>query len=332
MNEFDIIAKYFAPLTMGHGALDNDAAVLEIPPGQELIVTTDTLNEGTHFLKSASAADIAHKALRVSLSDLAAMGAHPLSYQLSLALPDRPSAQWLTDFTDALMRVQEAFNIFCSGGDTTGIKGPLSISITAMGCVPTGGALTRSDAQEGDAIIMTGPVGDAYIGLHLLSFLSPDLTFFPAAAVNDFGEGAESYFIERYYKPQPRLDLIDLMRTYAHAAIDISDGLLADLSHICQASNLKAEIHMHDTLFSPQAQKMITGGLVPAQELLSGGDDYQLLCAVAPENAEAFLAAAPGAVQIGHFTGALTEGEPPVTLLDKDDQSLPIKHTGWSHF
>ncbi|MGB4058336.1 MAG: AIR synthase related protein, partial [Alphaproteobacteria bacterium] len=133
MNEFETIARYFKPLTEGRDALLDDAAVLSVPPGFELVVTSDTLNAGTHFMADAAAGDIARKALRVNLSDLAAMGARPFAYQLNIAFPARPSEGWLAEFTSALMDDQKTFGIFCSGGDTTTILGAFSISITAMG-------------------------------------------------------------------------------------------------------------------------------------------------------------------------------------------------------
>ena len=330
MNEFDIIATYFAPLAPG--GLRDDAAVLDIPAGQQLVVTSDTLNEGTHFLSAAKPEDIAQKALRVNLSDLAAMGAKPLAYQLNLAFTKKPTRTWLEKFTGALAADQQEFGITCSGGDTTSTKGPLSISITAMGLVPEGKAISRGGAKEGDVILLSGPIGDAYIGLHMLSYLAPHPALPPQGQKADFGQGAEKYFIDRYYRPQPRLDLLTPLREHARAAIDISDGLLADLGHICKASNLSADIHATHDLFSPAVKGMIKGGLITAEELLSGGDDYQLLIAVAPENVDAFLAQAKGCVRIGVFTKVVGQGESQVHLLGEDGQPIETKHTGWSHF
>lgn len=310
--EFDIIAEFFLPLTQGRGeagALQDDAAILNIPENHELIVSTDTLNAGTHFLEDAQARDIAHKALRTNLSDLAAMGAKPYCYQLSIAFPEKPERKWLEGFTRALLEDQKEFDIFCSGGDTTSIKGALSISITVMGVVPKACAVKRSGAKAGDKLLLTGPVGDAYIGLKALR----------GALDNCFNAGV----VKAYLKPVPRLDLADAIQAHAHAAIDISDGLIADLLHICAASGVGACVEMGDALFSKSGHKLIEEGRVNAEELLTGGDDYQLLLAV-PEDA------------VGQFSGAQIIGEfiegAGVTVKDEAGEILDIKHTGWSHF
>ncbi|MCK5284616.1 MAG: thiamine-phosphate kinase [Alphaproteobacteria bacterium] len=327
MNEFEIIKKYFAPLS--HDGLKNDAAILDIPNGQKLIVTSDTLNAGIHFIENADASQIAHKALRTNISDLAAMGAQPFAYQLCLAFPEKPTKKWLEFFTKALQEDQNEFGIFCSGGDTTRIKGSLSISITALGLVPKGQAISRNGAKNNDAIILTGSVGDAYIGLQILSFLSlPYLKQQSQRKKINLDKETEKYFIEQYYKPQPRIDLIKPIRKYAHAAIDISDGLIADLSHICIESNLSAQINLTPSMFSTQAQKVIKNNMLTAEELLVSGDDYQLLLAIPENNVKDFLIQAPKCIQIGQFK----KGKPIVTLMDKNNRSINIKHTGWSHF
>ena len=333
MNEFDVIARYFAPLC--ENELDDDAAVLSVPEGCELVVTTDTLNAGTHFLEGATPADIAHKALRVNLSDLVAMGAEPFRYQLAIAFPTPPDEAWLAEFTKALAEDQDTFGISCSGGDTTSIFGPLSISITAMGLVPAGKAVKRSGARAGDVIALSGPVGDALIGLKTLQDhndrhceeADADEAIqqsglprsFQSLAMTELGE----HFISHYYHPQPRLDLISLMREYAHAAVDISDGLLADLGHIAEASGLAAVVELEKIAFSEPAQRLLDQGSVTAEELLSGGDDYELLLAMSEEDAARF----PNVQIIGRFE----EGSG-VQLLDQQGKNVALKHTGWSHF
>ena len=310
--EFDIIEEYFSRL-IGDGeqalALKDDAAVLSIPSGQELVVSTDTLHAGTHFLDSAHAGDIAHKAIRQNLSDLAAMGAEPHAYQLSIALPEKPEHEWLEAFIGALIEVQQEFGFFCSGGDTTSINGPLSLSMTIMGTAPEGISVRRSGARPGDALLVTGPVGDAYLGLQIL--------------LGKLESEHESHFMDAYYRPDPRLDLIENIRTYAHAAIDISDGLIGDLSHIGTASGVGAQLNFDDIQFSEAAVSMLNQGLVTPEQLLTGGDDYQLLLAV-PQDAVEYFA---GAQIIGEFH----EGEG-VTIKNKADEILDLKHTGWSHF
>ncbi|MCB1533078.1 MAG: thiamine-monophosphate kinase [Alphaproteobacteria bacterium] len=338
--EFEIIEKYFARLTETRAealGLKDDAAILDIPPGHQLVVSTDTANAGTHFLVEASPADIAHKVLRQNLSDLAAMGAQPYCYQLAMVFPEKffssssraqsrdlknkdssaplrfsrndDGDKWLKNFTDALLADQQEFGIFCSGGDTTSINGALSITITAMGIVPAGGAVKRAGAKPGDVILLTGPVGDAYIGLKALR--------------GELDNCFNANVVRAYLKPTPRLDLSAPIQAYAHAAIDISDGLIADLGHICAASGCGAQVQMSAGLFSKSGYKLIEEGRVSAQELLSGGDDYELLLACTPQDAAHF----PGAIVIGEFT----QGQG-VSIMDESGETLPIKHTGWSHF
>ncbi len=302
MNEFDIIAKYFQLLSEEKVSFDNDAAVLEIPEGHELVVTSDTLNAGTHFFADALPGDIACKALRVNVSDLAAMGAKPFCYQLNLALPSKPSEEWFKEFTSALINDQKAFGIFCSGGDTTSIDGPLSISITAMGLVEKGKAWKRSGAKVGDDIVLSGPVGDAWIGLEVLR----------GRLKTDHDE----FFVEKYYKPE-----VEFLSDPVHAAIDVSDGLIADLTHICKSSGIGAHIKVEDIQFSDQARVLIESQAVSVEQLLTGGDDYRLLMAVPQGHTIA------GAQIIGRFTK-----ESGVNVYDKNGGKLQFQHTGWSHF
>ncbi|MCE7886812.1 MAG: thiamine-phosphate kinase [Alphaproteobacteria bacterium PRO2] len=313
MNEFDVIEKYFRPLTQGRDALQDDAAALDVPAGQELIVTSDTSNAGTHFMADAAPGDIAHKVLRVNLSDLAAMGAKPHAYQLNIAFPNKPQEAWLAEFTAALFADQKQFGIFCSGGDTTTINGPLSISITAMGFAPKGKALRRSGAKPGDHIILTGPVGDALMGLRILQ--------------GKIKTDDDNYFINAYYRPTPRTAHIETLRTHASAAIDISDGLVADVGHVCKASGCGAEIKIVPGIFSVPARKV----KINAEELLTGGDDYELLLAVRPEESAALLAQLGkeglSPVKIGAFTES-----PAITVLDEKSVPLSLEKSGWRHF
>jgi len=285
---------------MGKVELNNDAAILDIPETHNLIISTDTLNAGTHFIPNASPANIAHKALRTNISDIYAMGAKPYAYQLSLAFPERPTDQWFTEFTTALLKGQTQYSLFCSGGDTTSINGPLSISITIMGLAEKGTSYTRSGAQNGDNILLSGPVGDAYIGLQILQ---------KKLTTKD-----DDYFINQYYKPE----ITPITSTHINAAIDISDGLIADLGHIATASNIQAKIQLKNIPLSPQAQKLN----LPIESLLTGGDDYKLLLAASPNHT------IEGTTIIGQFK----TGTPTVQLHDKTGQIIPTKQTGWSHF
>lgn len=313
MNEFALIARYFAPLTQGQDAaagLQDDGAVFAVPEGCELVVTSDTLNAGTHFLADAAADDIARKALRVNISDLAAMAAEPYAYQLNIAFPEKPAEDWLAAFTAALKADQEEYGLFCSGGDTTGIQGPLSISITAFGLVPAGQAAFRGGAQAGDAIVLSGPVGDAWIGLQV--------------ARGKIDTADNDYFLQEYRCPVPRHDLVDVVRNYAHAAIDISDGLAADLAHICAASGTAAEVEVGEGLFSAEAVAVLHAEKASFVDLLTGGDDYELLLAVP----EAHLAHFPDGLVIGRFR----DGEPGVAFNNSLGGMLEIADQGWTHF
>lgn len=313
MNEFEAIQKYFRPLTDGHDALQDDAAILHIPPGHELIVTSDTLNAGTHFVENASPENIAHKSLRVNLSDLAAMGAKPLAYQLNIAFPQPPEPEWLAAFTAALLKDQKQFSIYCSGGDTTSIHGPLSISITAMGLVPAGKALRRNDAKPGEHIILTGPVGDALVGLSVLQ--------------KKIKTADDDYFINAAFRPIPRIAHIETMREFCTAAMDISDGLLADLGHICVASNCGADIMIQPGIFSKEASKTN----VSAEALLTGGDDYELLLSVPSAKSASLLAALKREGLFPIKIGEFRKGEG-VTLRDEAGALVSPEKHGWTHF
>lgn len=310
--EFNIIETYFSRL-VGQGeqalGLKDDAAVFSVPNGMQLVVSTDTLNAGVHFIDDARPEDIAHKALRVNLSDMAAMGAEPYCYQLAMAFPEKPEKKWLEDFTSALLEDQEQFGIFCSGGDTTSIKGALSISVTIIGLVPAGAAIKRSGAKAGDKIMLTGPVGDAYIGLKALR--------------GELDNCFNANVVKAYTKPTPRLDAVDAIRAHAHAAIDISDGLIADLGHICMASGLGAHVQISDDIFSKSGLKLIETGALTLEQLLTGGDDYQLLLAVPQEAVMHF----PDAHVIGTF-----HKDSGVVVETVGGEVLDFIHTGWSHF
>ncbi|MBP7721576.1 MAG: thiamine-phosphate kinase [Alphaproteobacteria bacterium] len=314
MDEFGIIKKYFRPLTMGRDELLDDTAVL--PPrraGEDLVITSDSVVEGVHFLSNASPADIAHKVLRRNLSDLAASGAEPLCYQLNLVFPEKPKHTWLAAFRGALLKDQKKFGLYCSGGDTSGASGRLFVSITAIGVVPARKVLRRSSAKPGDHVILTGPVGDAFIGLQMLQ-----------KKIKPVYEG---YFINAYYKPMPRTENVATIRKYASAAIDISDGLVADLGHICEASKCGAEISLVPGIFSDKAKRV---GLKPSK-LLTGGDDYELALAVRPRHSAPLLKAlkAQGLkpVKIGEFTKRAG-----VRVLDQTGRKIDLKNTGWRHF
>ncbi len=309
------------PLTMGQigtAGLKDDAAVIVVPDGHELVVTSDTLNEGVHFLSDSAPEDIARKALRVNLSDVAAMGAAPLCYQLNLAFPTKPSEDWLARFSGALLSDNALYGVYCSAGDTTSIQGAgLSISITAMGAVPVGQAVRRSGAQDGDVLVVTGAVGDAALGLQMIR----------AGAEDDYA-GA----VARYYVPQPRCPVVDIVRKYANAASDISDGLLADAMHIARASGLGVEIDPSKLIFSKDVQHALDDGVFDCADILSGGDDYELILAVSSDCVDGLISELRNCnlnpMVIGEFKGDILG----FYILDTVTKRIDVKSLGWKHF
>ena len=267
--EFELIAKYFAPLTRGFpgaGNLKNDIAVLAPPAGYELIVKTDAIVAGVHFLPDDPADLVARKALRVNLSDIAAGGGAPYAYQMALALPRDWTEGWVANFCAGLAADQRDFNLHLCGGDTVATPGPLTIAITAFGLVPNGTAMSRDGAKAGDDVWVTGTIGDAVLGLRALRGDLPSLE-----------KDERPYLVERYRLPRPRLALAPILRDVARASIDVSDGLVADLGHICTASGVGAAIEATAIPLSPAGRRLVGAdpALLPA--LMTAGDDYEIL-------------------------------------------------------
>jgi len=310
MDEFRLIDQYFKPLAAGFkGSLNlaDDAAVITPPPGCDLVITKDAITAGVHFIGSEDASLIARKLLRVNLSDLAAMGAAPLAYFLAIMLPKDTKPEWVEKFAEGLAADQREFGIHLAGGDTISTQGPLSFSLTAMGTVPAGKALTRSAAKAGDTIYVSGTLGDSALGLQALR----------KGPRNDFLE-------QRYLLPQPRMALGQKLYGIAHAVMDISDGLLQDLGHICKASGVGAKVERHRLPLSAAASALIQKDDRLWDCITSGGDDYELLF-TAPEENRAV------AESLGTAIGTITEGSG-ITLLDASGCELPVTHSGFRHF
>ncbi|MEQ1788983.1 MAG: thiamine-phosphate kinase [Rickettsiales bacterium] len=308
MNEFSLISKYFKPLAenfSGSLELSDDAAILTQPAGCELVITKDALSEGVHFLGNENPALIAGKALRVNISDLAAMGATPICYFLALILPRDTSEEWLEKFALGLKQTQKEFNISLAGGDTTATNATLSISITAIGSIPNGTALRRNGAKIGDDIYVSGTLGDSALGLELLQ----------KGEKNDF-------LINRYLTPQPRIKLGIALRGVANSAMDISDGLVQDLEHICTASNVGA------TIYSDKIPLSVKGEL---QAALTGGDDYELLFTASPDKKTTIEQLAESLSLPLTYIGKITSGNA-VQVLDKTGRTIELKKKGFSHF
>ena len=326
MHEFDLIgvirdrcAVAREDVRLGIG---DDAALLAVPAGHILAVSTDTLVAGVHFSQSTKAFDVGWKSLAVNLSDLAAMGATPAWATLALTLPGA-DAQWVGQFADGFAALAGEFKLALVGGDTT--QGPLSITVTVHGFVPDGAALLRSGARVGDGVYVTGTLGDAAAGLRCLD---------PAegAAAGSRPAPSTSYatLIERLDRPTPRVAQGLALRGRASACIDISDGLVADLGHICAASGVGAEIDVE----SLPASSALLGACDAATRhvlQLAGGDDYEL-CFTAGD-AEALLLPGDlarsgcGATRIGRIVAGYG-----VSIRDADGNPVVVTRPGWRHF
>lgn len=276
MDEFARIANFFAPLSLkepGAFSLTDDAALITPPPQASLVITQDTLVAGIHFIGNEPAHLIAQKALRVNLSDLAAKGAKPHAYFLSLSLPDIYDNAWIKDFVHGLKEDQERFAITLMGGDSTRTPNTLTITITAVGFVPEGRMLRRNSAKTGDIICVSGTLGDAYLGLQLLQNLIPPLQ----------NPAHQQHLISRYQLPDPRLALRNTLMDHATSCIDLSDGLLQDLSHICKQSALGAALQLELIPCSEAAQALLPPSIDNLLSLATGGDDYELLFTLPPD-------------------------------------------------
>ena len=310
--EFGLIARHFRPLA-GPGALDllDDAAVLQPPPGRELVFTADAMVAGVHFLPDDPADTVGAKLLRVNLSDLAAMGAAPLAYLMTVSAPRDTGDAWLGAFAAGLARDQARFGITLLGGDTTATPGPMTLSLTAIGHVAPGAALRRRGAAAGDEVWVTGTIGDGALGLLALRGQVPD---------------PDGWLAGRYRLPQPRLGMA--LHGVISACMDVSDGLVQDLGHLCRAAGLGAVI---EAALVPRSAAARAAGNAWLKTCLTGGDDYELLMAVPPQRAEALMAAAAaqgcGATRIGRF-----EAGDQVQVLDGAGAAISLDRPGWSHF
>lgn len=271
-SEDSLIARFFAPIA-GEGALGlkDDAACLTPNPGHDLVLTTDALVERVHFLPDDAPGAIARKALGVNVSDLAAKGADPAGFLLSLALPDGWTEGWLADFAAGLGKASRDFACPLLGGDTVKARGPLTLSITAIGQVPTGHMVQRTTAQVGDLICVTGTIGDGALGLKL--------RFTPAWS-EGLSPDEKAHLADRYLHPQPRHRLAAALRNHASAAMDVSDGLAGDLAKMMKASGVSAVIEADQVPLSAAAARAIQESPELLDLALTGGDDYEILCTV----------------------------------------------------
>ena len=298
--------------------IGDDAAVLAVPAGQELAVAIDTLVEGVHFPRGTSAVDIGWKALAVNLSDLAAMGATPAWALLALTLPE-PDQAFVEGLAEGFAQLAKPHRLALVGGDTT--RGPLSISVAVHGFVAPGKALMRSCAKVGDAVLVTGTLGDAAAGLHALAH---------PFAVEEQRSDARDLLVARLNRPTPQLAAGSALRDLAHACIDISDGLIADLGHICTASGVGAEIDASLLPLSPSLMAIYDDASAQ-QFALTGGDDYEL-CFTVPMNRLADVQSDLSRLGCGVTRiGRIVEGQG-VSVRGVDGQWLETEQAGWNHF
>ncbi len=322
--EFGLIARYFAPLAAkdpNSFGLTDDAAIIAPRSGYELVVTADMMVAGRHFFADDPADAVARKLLRVNLSDLAAKGALPHGYILTIALPQPVSEDWVAAFARGLADDQRRFDITLIGGDTVSTEGPLCVSLTATGWVPCGQMLRRNGARAGDLVFVSGTLGDGALGLKLRQ----------GENVSGLSEAQAAHLRERYLLPRPRATLGPRLVGHASAAIDISDGLVADLGHICQQSRCGAAINRDALPLSDAVQAMRRSGMAAWSDIIAGGDDYELAFTLPPDaEGEVIQIAEEVGVTISRI-GIISEGES-LVLLDEEGAELPLSHTGYQHF
>ncbi|WP_225669248.1 thiamine-phosphate kinase [Bradyrhizobium hereditatis] len=319
-----LIARYFRPLATDPGAfrLDDDAAALK-PDGADVVVTTDAIIEGVHFLSDDPPDTVARKALRVNLSDLAAKGATPAGFVLALALRSSDEA-WLKPFAAALGEDAVQFACPLLGGDTVSTPGPLMVSVTAFGRVPPGKMVHRSGASPGERVMVTGTIGDAALGLAILRGGKVH------AAASD--KAAREALVGRYRVPQPHVAMAGIISDHASASMDVSDGLAGDLAKLCGVSGVSAVIDVGQVPLSGAARDLVSRGVVGLETLITGGDDYEILCTVAEDRIEAFAEAAQRVGIPVSSIGTVVAGSTAPKFVDREGREIALERLSYSHF
>ena len=324
ISEDDLIARFFAPIA-GPGALGlkDDAACLTPPPGCDLILTKDALVACVHFFPDDPPEAIARKALRVNVSDLAAKGADPLGFLLALALPIGVETDWIARFAQGLGEDAVRWAIPLLGGDTVKTPGPAMVSVTALGTAPIGRMVPRTGVRAGDLIFVSGTIGDSALGLQ--ARLSPQR--FAALSL-----GARAHLLARYLDPEPRLALAPVLRAHASAGMDVSDGLVGDVTKMLKASGVSAVIRLCDAPLSDAAREAIAMETALFETAMTGGDDYELLVAVSPQKAKVLQGDARAAgVPLTLFGEAMAGAGPP-RFIGADGAQMIFARGSFSHF
>lgn len=324
-----MIALWLAPLAGPAGlGLRDDAALIDVPDGFQLVTTVDALVAGVHFFADDPPASIARKVLGVNLSDLAAKGSTPFGFLLSMALPKQWPQQDLQAFIEALGVMARAFECPLIGGDTTATAGPLTFSLTAFGLVPDGQMVRRTSARTGDLIAVTGTIGDSALGLLLKS--DPEASWIPKMSAP-----ARSFLRDRYLHPQPRLAFAPTLRRLAHAAMDVSDGLIGDLSKLLRASSQTGRIEVEKVPFSPAVEQAVLHEPSLLQTALTGGDDYEILLTFPPDHQEALQQAAKScglALTVIGSVDRLRDAPSAPLKITLRGEAMSFTHGSYQHF
>ncbi|MCW5694463.1 MAG: thiamine-phosphate kinase [Pseudolabrys sp.] len=320
--EDKLIARFFGPIATDPGALGltDDAAFIKPPPGTEMVLKTDAIVSGIHFFPEDPASAVAQKALRVNLSDLAAKGAKPLGFLVSLALPKDIGDDWLSGFAAGLREDAATYKCPLFGGDTVRSPGPIMVSVATFGSVPEGRMVRRSTAKPGDHVFVTGTIGDAVLGLGLRQGASWALD-----------DQQREHLLSRYLLPRPRNALAQAVLDYASSSMDVSDGLAGDLAKLCRVSKVSADIEVARVPLSDAAQAVLAQDAAQLAPALSGGDDYEILCTVPPANVDRFRVAAMMAKTAVTPIGVIAEGEG-ARFRNTDGTALTFEHASFSHF
>lgn len=322
--EFTLIEEIFAPLASDAPealALKDDAALYRASEGYETVLTVDAIVAGVHFLPDDPPESVARKLLRVNLSDIAAKGATPKGYLLVTAWTDDTCFDWIKRFAAGLAEDQERYGISLWGGDTVRTSGPLTLSLTAIGELPQGTMLLRGGAHPGDDIYVSGTLGDAALGLEVLR-----------TRLGELSREDVVHLVRRYREPEPRCSLGPRLRGVASASLDVSDGVVADLGHLCGQSGTGARIEMDRLPLSDAARRAVEGQPELLQLIVGGGDDYEILFAAPPERARQVAAAAAEASVSVTRIGEVRESGEGVRLVDRAGQPIPLKQLGYRHF
>jgi thiamine-monophosphate kinase len=325
--EDKLIARFFRPLATHPGALalSDDTALFEPPAGHDLVLTTDAVVAGVHVLPEEAPDVMARKALRVNLSDLAAKGAMPRVFLLSLALPRDRGENWLEGFCRGLKEDAEVYGCALIGGDTDRVPGPLTVTIFAIGSLPRGSMVKRSGARAGDRILVSGQIGDAALGLAL----HRDPLLAERWALTS---GERGHLLARYRLPQPRVALAATVRSYASAAIDVSDGFAGDLSKLLRVSGVSGDVALDRVPLSDAVRKALEADPALRETVFGGGEDYEIILTVPSDKVDAAVAAARQAGVVLCDAGQVTEGSGAPRFVDAEGRQVTFLRTGYSHF